>query len=210
MNKKEVKKKIRSLRPWYQSIDLDGVKTKKKAASTIELWNDVKKILPKNLKGMRILDLGANAGHFSIQAALFGAEEVVSIDLSNIWYQQFLFVRDFFEKKYGPLNITYINKNISHVNLKKLGSFDYIFAFAILYHIGKHEYGGKHTKEALGEQIRIIELVTQISNNIFVRYRHGKHSNVEYYDEIFFKFGFKSKVISIDEKRGLSIYNGIS
>ena len=205
MEKEFIEEKIKLLSPWYQKIELDGVMTiDSKGNNTIQMWEDIKKKLLKNLEGMRILDLGANAGYFSVLSALLGAE-VISIDISDIFYQQFLFVRDFFEEKYGPLNITYYKKNISHIKFKKIGKFDYIFALSILYHIGKHEYG-KYTRKALDEQIRIINILTSISNNIFVRCRNSAHNSKEYYDKIFNSFGFKSKVIRTDRVRRLLLY----
>ena len=205
MEKEFIEEKIKLLKPWYQKMELDGIMTvDSKGNNTMQVWEDIKKKLPKRLEGMRILDLGANAGYFSVQSALLGAE-VISIDISDIFYQQFLFVKDFFEEKYGLLNITHYKKNISHIKFKKIGKFDYIFALSILYHIGKHEYG-KYTRKALDEQIRIINILTSISNNIFVRCRNSTHNSKEYYDKIFNSFGFKSKVIRTDRVRRLLLY----
>ena len=202
---KKLKKRIKSLGPWYQGIDFDGIITVEKSVSTIELWKDIRKTLPKTLEGMRILDIGANAGHFSVQAALLGAQEVVSVDWSEKYYSQFLFVKNFFEKKHGSLNITYINKNISHVNFEQLGRFDYIFALSVLYHIGRAEYG-RGSPKALEEQIRVIESLTQISDNIIVRCKVRKYNDTKYYNKIFSKFGFESKIIKAEEFRKLLLY----
>lgn len=193
-------KKIASMGPWYQQINIDGILTTNSKVSTLALWESVRQMLPESLEGKRILDLGCNAGHYSVQASLLGAEEVVGIDLSKVWYPQALFVKEYFESKHGPLNIKYINKDISDVDLKDLGTFDYIFALAILYHIGKHKYG-KYTPEALEEQKKIIGILTSISNNIIVRSRNAKYNNPEYYDKIFKSFGF-SRLMTEPEKRG--------
>lgn len=199
-------KKIAAMGPWYQRIDIDGVITTDKRVSTIALWNSVRKMLPENLKGMRILDLGCNAGHYSVQASLLGADEVIGIDLSKVWYPQALFVKEHFESKHGPLNITYINKDISDVDLEELGHFDYVFALAVLYHIGKHKYG-KYTPKALEEQRKVIKILSCISDNVIVRSRNGKYNSPEYYTKIFDEFGFEQKILEPGKRgRRLMLY----
>ncbi len=199
-------KKIAEMGPWYQRINIDGVITTNKKISTMGLWKSVRKMLPESLEGMRVLDLGCNAGHYSVQAALLGADEVIGIDLSKVWYPQALFVKEHFESKHGPLNIKYINKNISDVKLEELGHFDYVFALAILYHIGKHQYG-KYTPKALKEQRRVIGVLTRIADNIIVRSRNAKWNNPKYYTKIFNKFGFEQKIlIGNKSNRRLMLY----
>lgn len=199
-------KKIAKMGPWYQRIDIDGVLTTGKKVSTITLWESMRKMLPKSLEGMRVLDLGCNAGHYSVQASLLGADEVIGIDMSKIWYPQALFVKEYFESKHGPLNIIYINKNISDVDLEGLGHFDYVFAIAILYHIGKHKHG-KYTPKALEEQRRVIEVLSRTGDNVIVRSRTAKYNNPEYYTKIFNEFGFERKILDpVRHGRRLMLY----
>ena len=57
-------------------------------------WNTMSKFLPPSLKNMRILDLGCNAGFYSVKASLLGAKEVVGVDLSPIFFKQALYIKN--------------------------------------------------------------------------------------------------------------------
>ncbi len=205
MNKKYILKKIKELRPWYQSIDLNGVKTTNTEKSGIKLWRDIKSVLPKNLIGKRVLDLGASAGSYSIQSALLGAE-VIGIELSDLAHAQFLFIKECFESTYDNLNIEYIQENIVDLNFDKLGQFDYIFALAILYHLDSY----KHDKNAIKtfkNTNRVIKKLTEMSDNIIVRTRNN--GSVDFFNKIFSKLNFSSEIISKSGNRTLVIYRKI-
>lgn len=202
MDKNYILKKIDELRPWYQSIELDGMMTRRHGPSSIKLWKSIKAALPRNLEGKRILDLGCNAGHYSIQVALLGAKEVIGIELSELAYAQALFLKEYFESNHGLLNVKYMNENISDVDFKKLGYFDYIFALAILYHLDTYK-GRKNVVKTFPNRNRIIKILTEIGDNIIVRNRKDN------YDELFAKFGFKSKMLKKEGDRSLVVYRRI-
>jgi SAM-dependent methyltransferase len=207
-----MRNKITSMGPWYQNMNLDGEMTIKpkqeyyNAGAGEKAWKSIKKFLPDNLKGKRVLDLGCNAGYYSIQSLLLGAKEVVGIELSPIFFKQALFIKDFFEKKEKKtLNVKYIQSNISDVDFESLGNFEYIFAIAVLYHIGKHQYG-KYTPKALQEQKNIIKKLTGMSNNVIVRSRNSQYNSAKYYSTIFSAFDFKLINQKIEGKRSLLHY----
>lgn len=83
--------KIKKLAPWFHNIHLpDGNQTAKNhfLGDFPEFkWNAIKKILPENLSGYKILDVGCNAGYYSIQFAKMGAE-VLGIDVDEHYLKQ--------------------------------------------------------------------------------------------------------------------------
>jgi tRNA (mo5U34)-methyltransferase len=81
--------------------------------------------------GQRILDVGCNAGFWSIQAARFGASSVTGIDSSatNIHQAQFV------AKLIGLDNLEYCVKNTYEIGRPALNTFDITFFFGILYHL---------------------------------------------------------------------------
>ncbi len=202
MDKEYISKRVDELRPWYQSIELDGVITRKHGPSSIELWKNIKATLPENLDGMRVLDLGCSAGHYSMQAALLGAKEVIGVELSELAYTQCLFLKEYFEGKYGPLNVKYMNESVSDIDLKELGRFDYIFALAILYHLDSYK-NLKNVKKTFPNRHRVIKILTEMSDNIIVRNRNDN------YDKIFAELGFKSKMLKREGERSLVLYRKI-
>jgi SAM-dependent methyltransferase len=83
------------------------------------------------LAGQRILDVGCNAGFWSIQAARCGAASVVGIDPSETNIQQASFVAGLI----GLRNVEYRVSNIYDASIATLGEFDISFFFGVLYHL---------------------------------------------------------------------------
>lgn len=212
MNETNVIKQIKELFPWYQCINLDGIMTIKKgdkyyhAHAGEHTWNIISKLIPFSLKSMRILDLGCNAGLYSVKSSLLGAKEVIGAEMSPIFFKQALFVKNFFESFHNiKLNINYINSDILDLSFDDMGEFDYVFAIAVLYHIGKHKYG-KYTTESLKEQIDIIKKLSKHTKKFIVRCRNGKYNNREYYSSIFKQVGFVETKFISEGKRGMILY----
>jgi tRNA (mo5U34)-methyltransferase len=212
MDKKNITEDIRNLAPWYQRINLNGIMTLTKGSNYFHAhagehtWNVMSKLLPISLDGMSILDLGCNAGFYSVKASLLGAKEVIGIDLSPIFLKQAFYIKDYFENFYNKkLNIEYIKSNIGDLDLDSMGNFDCVFAISVLYHIGKHKYG-KYTPEALKEQIEVIEKLSKHTKKFIVRCRNAQYNNRKYYGKIFKKSGFVETKFISEGKRGMIVY----
>ena len=190
---------------WYQTIEMDGVMTRKPGGSDVEVWNAVREtIFPPRLDGMKVLDLGCNAGHFSCLAAVLGAK-VVGIDLPmDKLKRQTKLVKEHFEEKHGSkLDIKYIWSDIINVDFDALGYFDYVLAFAILYHIGRQF--GNYTPKCLETQKQTIAKIQ--TDKFIVRTRQGKFNSVKYYDDLFKELGFtRTKAARDIERRDLVLY----
>jgi len=189
MKKQDLQKKIKQLGPWYQRISLDGIWTGRKR-DVKETWNKIESFFPIDYKTSRILDLGCNAGFYSIMAAKKGAS-VVGIEAELKFFNQAIFVKDYYEKLWKTkLDITYIHKDISDVDFISLGKFDCIFALAVLYHVGNSKFG-RGTPESFEEQNRVISSLTKISDKFIVRARQRKRTNHEYYNSKYYNKVFK-------------------
>lgn len=212
MTKDYIRSKIIELGPWYQRINLDDIYTCKKR-DVNQTWKTINDNFYIHFKNSRILDLGCNAGYYSVMSCINGAS-VIGVEAFEKAYNQALFIKKYYEAKLEKqLDITYIHKDISDLNFESFGKFDYIFALAILYHIGNFKYG-KGTKESLNEQERILEILTNLSNNFLVRARERKVGNTNetynptYYNKIFKKFGFKpvKTIYENTQSRSLILY----
>jgi len=165
---------------WYQIVDIDGKPTKgmQGKGDVEKTWKNVKRFLPKTLKGMRILDLGCNAGMYCVNSILMGAREAVGIEASDTYFKHALFVKKYMEKKHNRrMNIQYIHGGI-HKYIGDLGPFDIIYAFSILYHIER-----KYLNAVCGH-------MAKSTNNIIARYRNPV--DISKYHEIFEKLGFRT------------------
>ena len=140
MDKEYIQKRVNELGKWFECFNLDGVITRMKSASNPSIWPKVKTFLPDNMEGMRVLDIGCNAGLYSIECAKLGAQ-VVAIEKNEPYYSQALFIRDYFEDLHNKkLDITFIKEDIINLDLSSLGMFDYTLALLVLYHYGKDQY----------------------------------------------------------------------
>ena len=112
-------------RSWYQTIRFeDDVISKGCIWCGDPAWDNIVKFLPESLEGMRILDLGCNAGLFCVRAALMGAKEVIGIDYTG-WRpkwdfeEQQVFVKEYFEQKCNRkflINRIFLNYDLpSHI-----------------------------------------------------------------------------------------------
>ena len=205
-----IEEKAAALSPWYQTLKVGNFLTRHGVCVSGEcLWTKLKTLLPLSMKGMHVLDLGCNAGFYSVQAALRGAE-VVGVEWDALAYKQALFLKDYFQdvsKK--TLNINYLKEDAEHLDFDKLGSFDYIFALAVLYHIGDGKIGitppPKGSAEATARQEALAEKMVLHGRNIIIRARRGVHS-LESYNRLFLSFGCEV-VKNIPKKaRGLGLY----
>ncbi|MBP7686978.1 MAG: DUF1698 domain-containing protein [Thermoflexales bacterium] len=74
---------------WYHRIYLgNGLYTLPETAYHELVWQRFCPAFPANLRGARVLDIGSNAGFFSLQAKLLGAGRVLGIELIDMYLQQ--------------------------------------------------------------------------------------------------------------------------
>ncbi len=128
---------MEDLGEWYQTIDIDGELTPgiHGRGDVEKTWDHVKEFLPETLEGIRILDLGCNAGMYCVKSILMGAEEVVGIESQDFCFRQALFVKDYMERKHDrKMNIRYVHGSIED-HVKEMAGFDIVYAFSILYHL---------------------------------------------------------------------------
>jgi tRNA (mo5U34)-methyltransferase len=75
--------RVQELGPWFHNIDLHGIQTAPEhfLGDYPRLhWRTFENALPWDLSGRSVLDIGCNAGFFSIQMKQRGADRVVGID----------------------------------------------------------------------------------------------------------------------------------
>lgn len=122
------------LGPWFQNIDLGGgVETAPEhflgdyPSFKFERFADQ---LPEDLTGKTVLDIGCNAGFYSIEMKRRGAERVIGIDSDDRYLAQARFAAEVL----GFEDIEY--RNLSVYDVAKLGErFDLVIFMGVLYHL---------------------------------------------------------------------------
>jgi tRNA (mo5U34)-methyltransferase len=136
MTRDEIISGVKRLEPWFHCIDLgDGLATKTQSAigEPVEhprpTWEKVRVCLPDDLSGKTVLDVGCNAGFYSLEMKRRGAAHVLGIDSQRNLIRQAEFVRDV----YG-LDIDYRRLSVYDLDPHSIGQFDVTLALGLLYH----------------------------------------------------------------------------
>src|SRR5947209_9215939 len=133
MSPVQIEERVRSLGRWFHNIDLHGVKTAPDHFlgdyPNIK-WQHFAHAIPADLSGKTVLDVGCNAGFYSIEMKKRGAARVVAIDSDEIYLNQGRFAAEVS----GFPDIEF--RNLSVYDTPKLGErFDLVIFMGVLYHL---------------------------------------------------------------------------
>jgi tRNA (mo5U34)-methyltransferase len=91
MTREQIAARIRELGEWFHNMDLGGVKTAPHHFlgdyPQIE-WQRFAHVVPEDLRGKTVLDIGCNAGFYAIEMKRRGADRVVGIDTDDAYLAQ--------------------------------------------------------------------------------------------------------------------------
>ena len=130
----DYQEKIKEFEPWFHNIHLpNGIQTKPDhflGDFPNFKWKELANAIPKDLKGWNILDVGCNAGFYSIELAKRGAK-VTGIDIDKHYLEQ----AEWVTQEYGLNNqISFEQKQIYDLaNEKK--TYDMVWFMGVFYHL---------------------------------------------------------------------------
>jgi tRNA (mo5U34)-methyltransferase len=93
----DVRQKVRELGAWFQNMNLRGVETAPDhflGDYPACKWQSFAHAIPEDLTGKTVLDVGCNAGFYSIEMKRRGAARVVGIDLDEGYLAQARFAAE--------------------------------------------------------------------------------------------------------------------
>jgi len=132
MTRDEIARRVEKLGPWFHNIDLNGVKTAPNhflGDYPAVKWKSFEQAIPHDLRGKTVLDIGCNAGFYSIEMKRRGAERVVGIDHDEEYLQQARFAA-----QVSGLEIEF--RRMSVYDIGKIGEkFDVVLFLGVLYHL---------------------------------------------------------------------------
>lgn len=132
MTQDQITENIRQLGKWFHNIDLNGVKT-----APDHFLGDYPNVkfqsfahaIPENLTGKTVLDIGCNAGFYSIEMKKRGASRVIGIDSDDIYLNQARFAA-----KVSQLDIEF--RKMSVYDVASLHEkFDVVIFMGVFYHL---------------------------------------------------------------------------
>lgn len=134
LGREETEHAVHALGWWYQHFQLpNGVWTgdgRPPAYNPDERWQLVAPHLPADLAGASVLDVGGNAGYFSLQAALRGASCCVMVEPIGEFAEQARFVFSQF-----GVRVDVVVEDVHTWCLTRGDHFDYVLFLGLLYHL---------------------------------------------------------------------------
>jgi tRNA (mo5U34)-methyltransferase len=128
----EIRRRVVALGPWFHNLDLKGVST---APSHFlgdyprVKWRRFAGIVPDNLQGKTVLDIGCNAGFYAMEMKRRGADRVLGLDTEEEYLEQARFAAEV-----NGLKVEF--RKMSAYDVGQLGEkFDLVIFMGVLYHL---------------------------------------------------------------------------
>ncbi len=132
MTRAEIEARVRALGDWFHNLDLGGVKTAPQhflGDYPAVVWNGIAPALPRDLSGKTVLDIGCNAGFFSLEMKRRGAARVLGVDFDARYLAQARLAAEV-----SGLEVEF--RELSVYDVARLGErFDVVVFMGVLYHL---------------------------------------------------------------------------
>lgn len=127
----ELEDRVRALGPWFHDLELGPVRTAPEhplGNFLRELWRQVEPAFPRDMRGATVLDIGCNAGFYSLKLHQRGAS-VTGIDHDERYLAQARFAA-------GWLGAEIEYRLMDVYDVDRLGrTFDYVLFMGVFYHL---------------------------------------------------------------------------
>ena len=128
----EIERRVRELGTWFHNLDLGGVRTAPDhflGDYPTEKFRRFAHALPEDMTGKSVLDVGCNAGFYSLEMKRRGAARVVGIDSEEMYLGQARFAAEV-----NGMDIEFHRMSVYDVG--QLGErFDFVIFMGVLYHL---------------------------------------------------------------------------
>ncbi len=132
MTRNEIKTRAEALGPWFHNMDLGGVRTAPDhflGDYPACKWQRFQHAIPADLSGKTVLDIGCNAGFYSMEMKRRGADRVLAIDFDEDYLAQARFAASI-----EGLDIEF--RQMSVYDVGAIGAkFDVVFFIGVFYHL---------------------------------------------------------------------------
>jgi tRNA (mo5U34)-methyltransferase len=132
MTDDQIKERIDELGRWFHNMDLGGVKTAPDhflGDYPRYKWRQFADALPRDLRGLTVLDIGCNAGFYSIEMKRRGADRVLGLDTNEGYLAQARFATE----------VCGVDVELRQMSVFEVGrleeKFDIVLFMGVLYHL---------------------------------------------------------------------------
>jgi tRNA (mo5U34)-methyltransferase len=128
----QIAREVAALGDWFHNIDLHGVPTAPNhflGDYPAVKWKNIRTALPEHLAGASVLDIGCNAGYYSIELKKRGAGRVLAVDVVDSYLQQGRYAA-------ATLGLDIEFQKCSVYDVDTLpGEFDIVLFLGVFYHL---------------------------------------------------------------------------
>lgn len=131
-DRSSVRQRVEQLGPWFHNITLQGVQTAPNhflGDFPAVKWNRIRSVIPLDLNGWSVLDIGCNGGFYSIELKKRGAARVVGIDADPAYLAQAQLAAEL-----SGVEIELLQMSVYDVASFK-EKFDLVLFMGVLYHL---------------------------------------------------------------------------
>lgn len=132
IDREALARRISELGDWFHNLDLHGVRTAPNhflGDFPNVKWRHISKAIPEDITGATVLDIGCNAGFYSIEMKRRGAAKVVAVDVDDRYLNQGRFAAETL-----GFDIDFRKLSVYDVDTVQ-GQFDYVFFLGVFYHL---------------------------------------------------------------------------
>jgi len=134
----QLRRRIEELRPWFHNLCLGGIYTAPDhflSDYPNVKWKRICHVVPEDLTGKTVLDIGCNAGFYSIEMKKRGAKRVLGVDTDDHYLTQAKFAAQ-------TLGVEIELQKCSVYDVDKIeGQFDLVLFMGLFYHLRYPLYG---------------------------------------------------------------------
>jgi tRNA (mo5U34)-methyltransferase len=97
LSREQIERRVRELGQWFHNLDLNGVRTAPDhflGDYPAFKWRNFAGHIPADLTGKSVLDIGCNAGFYSIEMKKRGAQRVLGVDFDDRYLAQARFAAE--------------------------------------------------------------------------------------------------------------------
>jgi tRNA (mo5U34)-methyltransferase len=132
LTRKQIRERVQQLGSWFHNLDLRGVRTAPDhflGDYPNVKWQQFASSIPKDLKGASVVDIGCNAGFYSMEMKRRGAGRVVGIDSDETYLEQARFAAE----------VCGLQIELRHMSVYEVAElnerFDWVLFMGVFYHL---------------------------------------------------------------------------
>jgi len=132
LSDRDIQREVEALGPWFHNLDLRGVRTAPGhflGDYPAAKWRNFADAIPADLTGRSVLDIGCNAGFYSLEMKRRGAARVLGLDSMDEYLAQARFAAEVNE-----LDVEFRKMSVYDIGALQ-ETFDIVIFMGVLYHL---------------------------------------------------------------------------